>query len=433
MTEHLDREIELRTDEVTEILESSPSWLFNWGMLIIFSMMALGVALTYFISYPDILVAKATVTSLNPSVTVVARTSGKLASLLVKDNQEVRKGSVLAILENTADYHNVLKVNEDIQVLASKMRPGNSLPNFSFNDALKMGDLTAGYLQFLKAYKDYQLFVDMNPQHKEIVLLEREVASQNQLLAKYEQQVKLYSDELALTEKDYVRDQGLYRDGLISARDFENKKKDFLRAQSAFESLKITHASTRITINNIEKNKLQLNILHMEQSSKYKIELEQSMKNLQSSIDTWRQDFLLISPIDGKVSFFNFWIVNQNIKAGEEAFSVVPLDKPNCIARLILPIQNSGKLKLGQLVNIKLENYPYAEYGILKGRVKNISLVINNNSFAIDVELPNGLKTSYNKELNYRNEMTGLGEVITDNHSLLSRLLGKFRSIVNRV
>ena len=432
MTEHLEKEIELRTEEVTEILESPPNWLFNWGMVIIFSLLALGVALSHFISYPDILVAKATVTTLNPPVTIVARTSGKVSALLVKDNQEVHKGSILAILENTADYHNVLKMSEDIQVLAANIKLDKSLPNFSFDDSLKMGELTAAYLQFLKAYKDYKLFAEIKPQKKEIALLEREIISQNQLLSKYEQQVKLYDDELSLIEKDYMRDQGLFKAGLISARDFENKKKDFVRAQSASETLKIAHANTKIAINNIDKNKLQLNMLHMEQVSKYKIELEQSMKNLQSSIEAWKQDFLFISPIDGTVSFFNFWTANQNIKAGDEAFNVVPLDKLNFIARLVLPIQNSGKLKIGQTVNIKLENYPFAEYGILKGRVKNISLAVSNNNYAIDVELPNGLQTTYNKELSYRNEMSGQGEVITDNNSLLIRLFGKFRNILKR-
>lgn len=432
MTEYYEKEIELRTEEVKEILESPPNWLFNWGMVIIFSLFSLGVALSYFISYPDILIAKATVTTLNPSVTVVARTTGKVSTLVVKDNQEVAKGSVLAILENTADYHSVLKISVEIEALAAKLKLDNTLPKFSFDDSLKVGNLTSAYLQFLKAYKDFKLFSEINSQQREIALLEREITVQNQLLTKYDQQVKLYSDELSLTERDYVRDQGLFKTGLISARDFENKKKDFIRAQSASETLKITYANTKIAINNIEKNKLQLSMLQLEQANKYRIELEQGMKNLQSSIEAWKLDFLLISPINGRVSFFNLWTSNQNIKAGDEAFNVVPLDKPSCIARLVLPIQNSGKLKIGQIVNIKLENYPFSEYGILKGQVKNISLAVINNNYAIDVELPNGLMTSYNKELAYRNEMFGLAEIITENNSLIYRLFGKIRSIFNR-
>jgi hypothetical protein len=130
--------------------------------------------------------------------------------------------------------------------------------------------------------------------------------------------------------------------------------------------------------------------------------------------------------------FFNYWTTNQNIKASEDIFSIIPIEKQLLIAKLILPAQNSGKVKAGQMVNIKLDNYPYTEYGIISGRVKDISLVPNKNTYAIDVELPGGLITSYNKTLSYKDEMTGTGEIITENRSLLDRLFNKFKTVIDK-
>ena len=65
------------------------------------------------------------------------------------------------------------------------------------------------------------------------------------------------------------------------------------------------------------------------------------------------------------------------------------------IAKLKTPAQNLGKVKIGQAVNIKLDNYPDYEFGVLKGRIKNVSEITNKEGFyTIDVSLPKKLITS---------------------------------------
>ena len=88
-----------------------------------------------------------------------------------------------------------------------------------------------------------------------------------------------------------------------------------------------------------------------------------------------------------RISFFNVWTVNQNIKIGDDLFSVIPTQKQQFIGKCILPILNTGKLSIGQNVNIKLDNYPYNENGMLQGIITNISEVPNKDTYAIDVVL----------------------------------------------
>jgi multidrug resistance efflux pump len=184
-------------------------------------------------------------------------------------------------------------------------------------------------------------------------------------------------------------------------------------------------------INNLEKNKLQLQMQAYQEKEKHLQELSQSIKSLRTQIETWEQTYLLKAPIDGKVSLFNFWTKNQNIKQGDEVLSVIPTEKQEVIAKLSLPVQNSGKLKQGQVVNIKLDNYQFQEYGMLKGYVKTISVMPKDDNYAIEVELPNKLTTTYHKQLEYKQEMHGIADIITEDLSLFDRVFYQFRKLSN--
>ena len=75
--------------------------------------------------------------------------------------------------------------------------------------------------------------------------------------------------------------------------------------------------------------------------------------------------------------------------------TVIPENAGDIIGKIELPIAGSGKVKTGQNVNIKFANYPYMEYGIVKGEVQNISLVASDNAYSVLVILPEGLTTTY--------------------------------------
>jgi multidrug resistance efflux pump len=431
-TETEEKEIILRTEEVNEILSKPPSWLVRWGISIIFITIILGIVLSYFIEYPDSLSAKAAITTLNPAVTIVSRTDGKLTYLLVENNQPVNANQVLAVIENTSNYQDVLNLESDLNKLTTKIKLTDSLPLFAFSDSLQLGDLTSAYLVFLKSYKDLKLFSEINPQQQEISLLNKELKQYDVLLSNYQKQASIYNQQFDLIETDYNRDLDLYTKQAISLREFEGKKKELLAAQSVKENHSIAVTNTKITINNLEKNILQLKIQYIDQISKLKLDIGQNIKNLSAQILVWKQKYLLESPINGIVSFFNVWTVNQNIKNGDNVFNVVPAQKQELIAKLILPAFNSGKVKINQQVNIRLDNYPFTQYGMVNGLVSNVSLVSKDNTYAVDVTLPQGLKTSYNKELIYKEEMAGTGDIITDNLSLLDRLFMKFREIAKK-
>ena len=114
-------------------------------------------------------------------------------------------------------------------------------------------------------------------------------------------------------------------------------------------------------------------------------------------------------------------------------FTIIPQENSSYIAKLKTPAQNSGKIKVGQKVYVKLENFPEAEFGVLKGQVKNISLIPDQDGYyLIDVELPTRLITSYNKEIEFKHEMPGMTEIVTEDLRLIERFFYQFKDILKR-
>ncbi|MBA3706128.1 MAG: HlyD family efflux transporter periplasmic adaptor subunit [Bacteroidetes bacterium] len=432
-----EKEIEIKTEEVNELLTAVPKWIVRWGISIIFLMMVLALSLSFFIKYPDTLSAATIITTVNPPVTLISKTDGKITELKIKNNQSVKRGDVLLVIENSANY-------KSVQILDSILNNFNKNDFVDFNtfnilsssqtggEGSGLGDLTPAFIAFLKSYNDYKLQLEVNPQEKEILIINKELTEYQTLQGKYRNQENNFKEEFSLSEKDFNRYNSLFQSAAISAKELEDKKREYLSVKRNYENVKINGINNKITISNLEKNKLQLQMQSYQENEKITQALNQSIQTLKSQIESWKQTYLLKAPIDGKVSLFNYWSINQNLKQGDEVLSIVPAKKQEMIAKLFLPVANSGKLKPGQTVNIKLNNYLYYEYGMLKGSVKNISVMPKNKNYAIEVSLPNKLNTTYNKQLDYKEEMQGTADIITEELSVFERVFYQFRKILKK-
>ncbi len=427
-----DNDIELHREEVNEILTATPKWILRWGISVVFLLIVLGVVLSYFIKYPDILKADVTVTTLHPPVSLVAKTTGQLTHVLVKEKQFVKKGEIIAVIENTANYKDVLILMAQAEEVLSSLKTKDTAWVLQLKDGLNVGNLTPYYLQTLKAIKDLYLYTSINPNTRQITLLKRDLGAYASLVSKYQMQQTINDEQLKLAEADYNRDKRLFEDKTISAREFETKKREYLAALSSSEQLKITTSNASIQLNNVEKSILQLQIQDYQEQAKIKAELTQQIKTLLAEVYKWKAMYLVESPVEGKVSFFNVWAVNQQVNMGDALFSVIPKQDQQFIGKCTLPVLNSGKLAVGQLVNIKLDNYSYTEYGMLVGEVSNIAEVPNSEVFAVDVVFKHGLKTSYNNVLPYKEQMKGKAEVVTQNNTVLERIFFNFKKLVAR-
>jgi HlyD family secretion protein len=117
---------------------------------------------------------------------------------------------------------------------------------------------------------------------------------------------------------------------------------------------------------------------------------------------------------------------------GESVLTVVPADQGDLVGKLVLGMQRSGKVLPGMDVNIKLSGFPYLEYGLVKGEVRNISLIASEEEYIVDVALPSGLETIYGREIPFTQNMSGLAEIVTSDLNLLQKIIDPLRYLISK-
>jgi len=426
------QKIELRSEEVQEILTQVPNWMIRWGSVLFLSLIVLLLAISWFIKYPDIIVSEVLVTTEIPPQKEYAKATGKFDAILVKDNEIVQKNQNLAIIENTANYKDVLLLKSVIDTIKIKH---NETFYFDMDKlpVLFLGDLETNFSLFENAYLQYRLNVELQPFANDAIANKTTLTELNRRLTNLKTQKNIQQTELQFKKKDLNRNKILFEKGIISAQEYENKQLNYLQAERNFKTMSSSISQLRESISNAKKASKGTKISSTKEEIILLKNVIQTLNQLKQSIKNWELRYLLQSNIKGKVSFLNVWDKNQTVKQGDLVFTIIPIENSSFIAKLKTPTQNSGKIKIGQKVNIKLSNYPEYEFGMLKGTVKNISLVPNKDGFyLIDVSLPKKLITTYNKEITFKQEMQGTAEIITEDLRLFHRFFYQFKKVLQR-
>lgn len=421
----------LRSEEVQEILTKVPHWMIRWGSLLFLFLILLLLILSWFIKYPDIISTQAIITTRIPPQKEYAKISGKLDTLFIEENDEVFPGQPLAIIENTAVFKDVFLLKEVIDTIKVNTRsfnfPIDKVP------VLFLGDLDSDYAVFQNSYLQYILNKELKPFSNETMANNFSLAELRRRLENMQSQKEISKTEMAFEKKDLERNQTLYDKGVISSMEFENKQIEYLKAEKNFTAMNASISQLKEAVNNAQSNSRGTEINKTKEDITLLKNVIQSFNRLKTAIKNWELDYVLNSNIEGIVSFQKPWKENQTVTQGDLIFTIIPNETSNYVAYLEAPAQNSGKIKVGQKVNIKLQNYPDTEFGVIRAIVKTISLFPDKNGFyRIEADVPTELITSYNKEIPFKQEMGGTGEIITENLRLIERFFYQFKKLLSR-
>ena len=423
--------IELRSEEVQEILTQIPNWMIRWGNVLLFGLILLLLLLSWIVRYPDFIPAEALVTTQSPPQKKYANSSGQLVAILVEDNQTVKKGQVLAVLENTANYKDVYTLKtvlDSIKVDSQSFTfPLDSLP------ILFLGNLESQFALFENSYIQYMLNKRLQPFNNEELANDYALTELRRRLENLMYQRKINLTELQFTEKDLKRQKALFERGVISTKEYEEKQMLLAQAERNYQNFETSISQIREAINNAQRLSKGTQINRVKEEMTLLKNVIQSFNQLKAAVKDWERQFVLKSNINGKVSFLNYWNINQTVEQGDLVFTIIPSANSTFLARLKTPRQNSGKIKVGQKVNINLENYPEAEFGALDGEIQRISAIPDSEGFYIvEAELPSRLVTSYGKEIEFKQEMRGTAEIITEDLRLIDRFFYQFKGLFSR-
>lgn len=89
---------------------------------------------------------------------------------------------------------------------------------------------------------------------------------------------------------------------------------------------------------------------------------------------------------------------------------------------IVIPQNSIGKVTAGQRVIIKLNSYPYEQYGSLEGVIKYVSASVDNNGdYLAEVEI-NTHASSINTAIQLSPRMRGEADIVTKDATILQRI-----------
>lgn len=421
---------ELRSEEVQEILEAVPNWMIRYGNMLILSLVVMLLFISWFVKYPDIISTQAYITTKLPPQKIYTQLTGKLDTIFIKDNQSVSKGDILSVIENTANFEHI----QFLKSIVDSITPNNN--NFSFPldkmPMLFLGEVDSEYALFENNYLEYQLNKDLKPFLNELNGNKMSKSQLNLRLKTLLSQKQISQSELAFQKEDLNRQRTLFEKGVIAKQELESKELSYLQAERNYTSIDASISQIHEAIGNTNTTSVSTSIRQTKAEISLLKNVMQSFNQLKRALINWQKTYAITADIDGKVVYSKSWTPNQTVNQSELLFTIIPKENSTYIAKLKTPAQNSGKVKIGQTVNIKLESYPDAEFGVIQGAIESIALLPDENGFyLVTVTLPSKLITSYDKHITFRHEMRGAAEIVTEDLRLLERLFSQLRQALN--
>lgn len=420
------KDINLRSDEVNEIFSKMPSHLVRWGNTWILIVLIGLIALSYFVKYPDVITGNIVLTTNTAPVVMVSTTNGKIS--LIKENfSQVRTNQRLGYITEDAKIkdidtlHNYIKTHDIENIRIDSMPP------------LELGKIQSLWSRFIVDFQAYQVYKKAQPERIGIASSESQIQNNKKSVKSLNEQIRLKQEQLNFYRKKLDKDRALLEKGMIPEREYQNTQMQYSEMQNQIKSL----SSQQISIdkNNADYHKqiADYQISKTQTESQKLTELLQQRITLLEELELWYKSNTFRSPIDGKLQYNQAITNNQFIVQGTELFTITPESKQEISCNMTVPMTGMGKVVKGQKVIIRLQHFPEEEYGILYGKVGEISPSPNKEkNYLVKVMLTNGMTSSYKKLIEYRPNMEGTGDIVTKDKSFMHRIFEQLIKLIKR-
>ena len=418
---------DLHSEEIQDLLSKRPSFIIRWGMSCIFLVLLGSGLICAFISYPEIIKTTARIESIDAPKSVVANTDGKIRSIFVSEHDQVKAGSLIAFIESTADPKEVIRLSGNIDSLqqTNSYLALDQIDVFRKNSFPNLGDLQSEYQTFILACTTYRDYLPGGLFEQKKLRLVSDLNNLKRLGQNIAAQQKLQQQDVNISQWTFEMNEKLRKDKIISELEYKLEKSKLLNKQLMIPQTNAADINIAREDNTIRKELLELDNAAAQQA----ILFRQSLNTFKSKIDQWKKIYVLKAPVDGVVTFPHFVRENQQVHNQESICFITGVDT-RIFAYVNIPYYNSGKVTKHMEVLIKLDAYPSQEFGAIIGTINFIAPIPNDSGYLASISLPQRLRTTHNKELQFKEGMKGSAEIVTTKKTLLKRF---YQSIVYQV
>jgi multidrug resistance efflux pump len=417
--------IEVRNEEIQEILGTPPGWILRFGTLLFLIIIVLLFWLSYWIQYPDVVESEIIVSFNDPPTKLISPKSGYLNKLHTKHNQRVRKGQLLISYNSEANYLDVLSLYE--KLVQVKPTIPSAILTLTISENYNVGELQKYLFQFLDKQKQYNL------RSKEIIEVTNKTDKQKQIISlengiQYSVNLK---ENLAIqienTQIQIKNEEAMVKMDKLSQSEL-NKTKDKLTV--LITSLNATEAEIKdkqFKISNLKSDLVNLKAGNEKGREVALLEMNAAFVQLKSNVSEWISLHLIISPSNGTVQVTNKFLKSgQYVNKDEPLLMVIPTQSNKMRGIMNIPFTESGNIRKNQTVLVRLNSYPSSKYGIIKGKVaSSSSIALEDNEKLVSpvtVYFSKGLVTTTGYKVSTKKELSGTARIITQNKRFIQRL-----------
>ena len=413
--------------ELKDIIEQPQSKMGRFVFYFLFAFMALLLLLGFLIESPDIVIAETKVSSSSPPVTLKPKAAGRIHLIIDSIPAKVYPGQYLAIIDNAADYSDILALKNTVQDGWPFRADEASLRD----DGMQMGELSLHYYSLKNASIRYKRLISKeNEYDRKMDFYAQKRANETKELSIIQSSHRNSLQQWEIKMKQHREDSILFIKRAITESQFQESCLNYLNSQ---KYLIAEEKDIAAKVKAIDEDCMQIAMLHAEHAEALvnaRVEVETKYKELLSQIRIWEDRYVLQSPSECTIEWANIISEGDYIEIGEPVFHCVfPNNHYYAVALLAGPM--SGKVKVGQSVNIKLESYPYTEYGMLRGRVGRISMnSMQERGYLLYISLPGGLISTSGHVLSFAETIYGQAEIITERRKLITRVYHQIYDIL---
>lgn len=428
------KKLSSRSEEIADIIDRMPITFGRWVAIAVIAFTTLLLLFGWIIKYPDIVTGQIKINAQNATIRLVANTSGNLHLLCGKAQDNIKRGDYIAVIQNSASTEDIRKV---LSIIDGKDLTEKQLLLLvdSFPNEVSLGEVSLKYYTFLAALKSKADHLKRNVYQKQKDNLLADIEWRNRIIEDAKKILDATQNRLQVSQKWLERYKSLNKKE-IATYEFEvdQMNNNYLALIQEVQNCKKEISATRMQIADNYHALERLDIEQKEKERELLVDILSSFQDLKANLTIWEQKYAFKAPFTGKVEFLKFLAEGQFLQSGEEVFGIIPIEN-HIFGQVLLPANGAGKVKEQTKVSVKLDNYPYMEYGYIDGVVSSISLVsqplkTENNTvetYLINVELPDGLTTNYGEHLDFKYEIGGTADFIVKERRLIERLFDNLK------
>ena len=357
-----------------------------------------------------------------------SRFSGILDSVYVKDGEAVEAGQLIALIATPAVYADVCIVERLVDTLTME-----SILLIAGRQGLRLGDLQSGWIELQRACSEYLSYKELDQADKKIDILHAQEKEAQAYLDFLTERRSTVSEDYRLGLLSFRRDSSLFSEGLISTAEYEQSMMALNAHKNALSDIDASIASARLSLVELRRQISDISLQDSSDEQEYGRLLRQAERKMSAEIAAWKETYAFIAPFNGRVSLQNVWSRGQHVDVGDLVASVAGQDVTSVTGRLKVPSDGFGKVRPGQRVIVRLNGFPYMEYGVLQGVVRTISSVPEQSAgaltYTVTVSFPEGMMTTYHRQLPFVQNMDGEAKIVTLDIRLIEQFIRPIRSL----